>query len=226
MMKFWFLILAVVTSSHASNLKFEEPVHEAHIGLEATEIVHEFKFTNSGSKSLKIRDADAGCSCLAVEFLNSKSTYAPGEPGVLRATFQVGSFQGTVEKVIQIWLDGDPDEKPSSQVTLRLHIPTAISLEPKTLKWTVNDPPETQTMRVVMNHEKPIHITSVTTSNLDFTTEIVPVKKGESYDIRVTPSSTASAGLAVIRIETDLDIEKHRVQQGFAAIQNTSTAKP
>jgi len=215
------LLFALTAIAPATDLQFEKELNEVDVALDAKLVISEFKFTNAGSKPLKIRHADAGCSCLAVEFANSKATYAPGESGVLRATFEIGRYQGTVDKEIQIWLAGDPDEKPSSKVTLKIHIPVVVSLEPKTLKWEVNSPLETKTMLVEMNYPKPIHIKTVETSNSDFSVKLKVIEKGKTYAVEVTPRETVGQKLSIVRIETDLELEKYRLLQGFAVVRKT-----
>jgi len=217
------IFLFLIANLQATVLKFENSLQEAHVAIDDTEVVREFKFTNTGSKEISIRNADAGCSCIGVEFLNSKSTYTAGETGVMRVTFKIENFQGIVDKTVLIWLADDPDEKPSSQATLRIHIPIAISLEPKTLNWEQNASSDPKSIRVKIDHGKPVHVISASSSSENFSTEIVTLEKGKSYDIRVTPKSTATLGICVIRIETDIDIEKFKTQQGFARIVSPNT---
>ena len=211
--------LALAACLQAADLKFEKPLQEVHVGMDDKTITQEFKFSNAGSESLKIRHADAGCSCVAVEFAGSKASYAPGESGILRATFEIGNFQGTVDKEILIWLADDPDEKPSTKVNLRIHIPNVVALEPKTLKWELGAPTETKTMLVKMAYEKPIHVKAVETSNTDFSAEIKGMEEGKTYAIEVTPRDTSSQKLSIVRIETDLETPKYRLQQGFAIVR-------
>jgi len=211
-------LLLLATTPIRAELKFDSPVIDANAATDDKIVMREFKFTNSGAKPIKITQAEAGCSCVAVEVADGKFTYAPGETGTLRAIFEVGSFLGTVEKPILVWLEGDRDDSPSAKAVLRVHIPVIIALEPKTLKWEVGGSAETRTIDVKMDHEKPIRITSVTTSTDAFSTKVVTVKEGEHYKVEVTPSDIATAGLCIVRIETDAESEKHRVQQGFAVI--------
>jgi hypothetical protein len=219
-MKYFFATwLILVVASHAAGLKFEKELVEVHVDLSAKSITKDFKFTNTSSERVKIRDADAGCSCVSVEVSEGKLSYAPGESGILRATFEIGSFQGAVDKTIHVWLEGDPDETPSSKATFRIHIPVIITLDPKTLKWEVGAKAETKTIAVIMNYEKPIHVISVSTSNANFSTELVTIEEGKKYEIKVTPTSTESPGLSIIRIETDVDVERQKVQQGFAVVR-------
>lgn len=211
-------LLLLAAQPLLAKLKFDTPVIDANAALDAITLVREYTFTNAGTKPVKITQADAGCTCLAVEVAAGKFTYAPGETGTIRATFQIGSFQGTVEKPIYIWLEGDREEAPSANVMLRVHIPVIISLEPKTLKWEVDGSAETKIIDVKMDHVKPIRITSVSTSNETFSSKIVTVEEGKHYKIEVTPKGTGTAGLCIVRIETDTEVEKQRVQQGFAVI--------
>ncbi len=138
----------------------------------------------------------------------------------MRVKFKLDNAQGTVDKPILIYLASDPEDEPSTEVTFRIHIPIAVSLDTKTLSWNINSKPETKTLRVTNNYDKPVHITSVSTTNENITTEIVTIEDGESYEIRVTPKNTATGGLCVILIENDIEIERFRSQQAFARIMS------
>ena len=219
------LFLLAILPIHAE-LKFETPVIDAEATLDATTLVREYPFTNTGTKPIKITQADAGCSCLAVEVGGGKLTYAPGESGTIRTTFEIGNFQGTVEKPILIWLEGDRDEAPSVKLILRVHIPVIIALEPKTLKWELGGPAEMKSIDVKMEYEKPIKISSVTTSNENFTAKMVTIEEGKHYKVEVTPQSTAAGGIAIVRIETDTEVEKQRIQQSFAVIAAPVNPQP
>lgn len=203
----------------AAALEFETPAIKVEADLTDKSVTRDFKFTNNGDKAVKITQADAGCTCLAVQVRGGKFTYAPGESGILRAVFELGSFQGTVDKQINVWLEGDSEEKPSTTLIMSVHIPVIINLEPKTVKWAVGDPAEAKVIDVKMDYAKPIRITSVATSNESFSTKLITIEKGEHYQVEITPTKgTDSAGISVIRIETDVDVVKQRVQQGFAVI--------
>ena len=212
------LWLAGIATLGAAGLDFENETRDVNAGLDEKVVKSEFKFTNSGKEPVTIKAADAGCSCLAVEVAEKKMTYAPGESGVLRATFEVGAFQGVVDKPIHIWLDGDPEEKPSQTVHLKVHVPTIISVEPKSVKWDIGTG-GVKSIDVKMDYEKPITIRKVTTSNPDFSSKLVTVEEGKHYRIEVTPVETRRPGLTIIRIETDADVEKQRIQQAFGVMR-------
>ncbi len=213
-----FLLLLNILPAAAA-LEFETPSIKVEAGLNDKFITRDFKFTNSGDKAITIREADGGCSCLKAQLAGGKFTYAPGESGVLRAIFELGSFQGTVDKQLFVWLDGDTEEKPSNTLNMSFHIPVIISLEPKTLKWEVGGAAEPKMIEVTMDYANPIRITSVSVGNGLFSAKLATIEEGKRYTIEVTPANgTATGGLSVVRIETDVDVEKQRVQQAFAVI--------
>lgn len=211
---------------HAARLDFAESLKEIHAPADAKSVTAEFPFTNNSGKPVTVAKFDAACSCMAVQISGGKLRYAPGESGVVRATFDMGNFSGTVDKVVALWLDQDRADKPSLSLTVRVHIPVLVSAEPKTLTWSVGEPAAPQTIRITMNHTKPIKVVSVTSSSQAFSHELKTVEEGKTYELVVTPTQADNPGLAVIRIETDCDIDKHRLQQVFAVVRKASpTAK-
>ena len=211
------LCLAFIFPLHA-DLKFEKPLVEIHAPIGAETVTGDFIFKNNGDKTLVIREADAGCSCLVVQVAGGKLSYAPGESGTLRAKFELGSFQGLVDKQINIWLDGDAAAKPSHSVTMRIQIPEIIKISPRTLKWKVGSAPDKQVLEIVMDYNEPIRIESVSSSSEIFDAKLITIEDGKKYEVEVTPKTTATPGLAVLRITTDLKISKHKIQQSFAVI--------
>lgn len=213
-----FLLLSVLPAIGA-RLKFDEPLKEVPAGLEARIVTADFTFTNVSDGPVNIVKYEAGCSCMSAQVADGKMRYAPGETGTLRANFEVGNFQGTVDKGIALWLDGDAADKPSVQITLRINIPVLIQLEPKTLTWNLNGPNEAQTIDVKMDGDKPIHIVDVSSSSDMVTTEVRTVEKGRHYQIVVTPSRLDTPAMSIIRVETDTEVSKFKIQQAFAVIR-------
>lgn len=209
-----------------AGLKFEEEKISTDVGLDEKTISRDFKFVNAGDKVVTIKGADAGCSCISVEIGGGKFTYAPGEKGTIRANFEIGSFQGTVDKSIHVWLDGDPDEKPSSTVMLSINIPIIIALEPKTVKWKLGEGGSPKMIDVKMDYEKPIHIMQVVSSNENFQIKLITLEQGKHYQVEVTPQDSEATGLGILRIETDVDVPKQRIQQAFAVISAPFEKEP
>ncbi len=208
--------LALAAITHAQGLEFAELIKIVSAPADATIVTAEFPFTNKGDKPVTIAKTDPGCSCLKVEISGGKLKYAPGESGVVRTTFEMGNFSGTVDKMVALWIDDDAPDKPSKQLTVRVNIPVLVGIEPKTLKWDVGAKPEPQTIEIRMAEGKPIHVVGVKSSSESFSCEVKTVEQGKKYDLIVTPKDLNGPGMSVIRIETDSEISKHRTQQAFA----------
>lgn len=218
----WLALLAVV---HAAGLDFPEILKEIHAPADAKTVPAEFAFTNRSDQPVTIAKADTTCSCIAVKIKDGKLRYAPGESGLIRAEFDMGNFSGTVDKVVAVWLKGDPEDKPSVALTVRVHIPVLVALEPKTLKWDLAATGEAKTIRVEMNHSRPIRVTGLGSSSDKFTQQLKTIREGKSYEVVVTPLDTKSPCMAVLRIETDCEIAKHRIQQAFAVVRKPTPAE-
>lgn len=65
----------------------------------------EFKFTNAGRRDLIIRHIRPSCGCTAVQ--QGNTVVKPGESSSIKATFNSGSYNGKVNKVIYVYTN-DP----------------------------------------------------------------------------------------------------------------------
>lgn len=213
--------LSFMTFGQAAGLDFPLALKEIHAPPDVKSVIADFDFTNRSNQPVTVSKYEATCSCMSVKIQDGKLIYAPGESGTLRAEFDMNNFTGSVDKVVAVWLDRDPPDKPSLSLTVRVHIPVLVSLTPKTVKWDVDGKGEPQTIHITMNHNRPIRITSVTTSSDAFKQELKTVEDGKIYDLIITPLAIHSPGLGIIRIETDCDIPKHRIQQAFASVRKS-----
>ena len=220
-----FIWLALAVFTQAGGLEFTETLKEINAAADAAIVTTEFSFTNKGDKPASITKSDPGCSCLKVEISGGKLQYAPGESGVVRTTFEMGNFSGTVDKMVALWIDDDPADHPSTRLTVRVHIPVLVGLEPKTVKWELGAKADPQTIRIQMAEGKPIHVTGVTSSSESFACELKTVEEGRKYDLIVTPLTADAPGMSVIRVETDCTISKHRIQQAFAVMRKSSPSQ-
>jgi Protein of unknown function (DUF1573) len=208
----------------AAGLEFDELEKKVTAAAEATTVMTDFSFTNKSNKAITISKSDPGCSCLKVQISDGKLKYEPGESGVVRTTFDMGNFSGDVDKYVALWLDDAPDSSPTMRLTVHVHIPVLVGIEPKTLKWNIGEKVEPKSIRITMAEGKTIHIAGITSSSTAFSQELKTIEDGKKYDLVVTPLDPTAPGMAVIRIETDCSIAKHRVQQAFAVVHRPSPA--
>lgn len=224
-MKTAFGIWLILTAVLQAGLDFPTTLKEIHAPADAQMVTAEFEFTNRTDKEVTLAKVDTTCSCISVKVKGGKLRYAPGEAGLIRAEFDMGNFSGTVDKVVAVWLAGDPADKPSLALTVRVHIPVLVSLEPKTLKFNLGGKGEPQSIRIQMNHTKPIHVTGVNSSSEAFKQELKTIEDGKTYELIVTPVDTKSPGLAIMRVTTDCDVTKHQIQQAFAVTRKPTAAE-
>ncbi|MCX6876704.1 MAG: DUF1573 domain-containing protein [Verrucomicrobia bacterium] len=220
---FW---LALAGFLQAGGLTYEKELLEIHAAADAKSVVADFKFENKTDRPVTIAKVDKTCSCVSVQVADSKLTYAPGESGLIRAVFEMGNFSGVVDKTVAIWHDKDPEDKPSQILTVRVHIPVLVVMDVKTLKWAIGANPDPQKIDITMADTKPIRILSTSCTSESFKIELKTLEEGQHYQLLVTPDDTKQPGLAIIRIETDCENPRHKLQQVFATIRRELPAIP
>lgn len=213
------LLISLLSFASAAGLKFDELLKTLEVDPTETIVTSDFKFTNTTDKPVKIAKYDAACSCMSLKVKGGKLQYAPGETGVIRAVFDMGNFSGQVDKILQVWLDDDPESKPSVTLTVRVNIPVLVQIEPKTILWEIGAPAEPQTVKITMNYEQPIKVLSAELSSAAFTSTLKTIEEGKSYELEIVPASTERPALGIVRIETDCPIERHATQRTFAMVR-------
>jgi Protein of unknown function (DUF1573) len=221
MKKLLIIFLLLCQSLVFGELVFDETSQTLNVPPDAKIITGDFYFENKGSTEVVIKTYESTCTCMTVQISNQgKLRYAPGEKGVVRGVFNMENFSGEVDKTILISMEGDPANQPNHKLTLHVHIPVLVKIEPKTLIWNPEEERNTKIIRVKMAHTEPISIQKVSCTNGSFTTQFTTIEVGKLYEISVTPveKEKSSTGLGVIHIETDCKIEKQRTQIAFATM--------
>lgn len=217
--------LSLAALTHAGGLTFKEALKDIKAPADVSEVTADFEFTNETDKPVTIAKADPTCSCLKVQVSGGKLKYAPGESGKIRLTFEMGNFSGTVDKLAALWLNNDPADKPSQSLTVRVHIPVLIGVEPKTLNWEVGAKPEPKTIQIQMAEGQNIKVLDVKNGSPAFSHELKTVEEGKKYELVVTPLSVDAAAMGIFRIETDCKLQKHKTQQAFAVVRKPTAAQ-
>jgi hypothetical protein len=186
---------------------------------DATKVTVPYHFENKTSRTLTIAKYDSACSCLSAKVKGSKLVYKPGEKGEIRVQFAIGSFSGTVEKTVLLWTTEDPDDKPSTVMTVELTIPVLFEVDPMTLLWEQGEKATAKSIKLKVNHKNPIRIVSHSGSNKDFPYEMKTIREGWEYELVVTPTSTKTPGFGMIKITTDSPIPRYKRQQAFVCIK-------
>ena len=223
-MKTFITLLSLLPLFAQSQLTFDSLQKELHASPDANTIFCDFAFENRSGKDVEITRYEPTCSCMSVQINNNgKLKYAPGEKGIIRANFDMQSYSGKVDKLVNVWLKGDPEDKPSLNLVVIVNIPVLVEISPKTLEWSSSESMLPKTIKIKMNHSEPIKVTSAAVSNPIFTVELKTINEGKEYDLVVTPvgKSDNKVGIGTISIETDCKIAKQRRQMAFAIVRNT-----
>jgi len=196
-----------------AEMVFEKTLVEIDVDPGANEVTGEFPFEIKGSEET-IASYDALCTCLAarVEPLlsdrSAKLQWKPGETGVIKARFDTSKFLGTVDKAIELKLEG---RKEPIILTVRVHIPELVKLEPATLKWDKGGEAEEKVIKITIDHTSPIKIISHSANNeKTYPYTFKTIKEGKEYEIRVKPIDTSESGMGVISLRTDCEIGKFK----------------
>jgi len=218
----WFALAALI---HAATLDFKEMSKEINAPADVLTVTADFEFTNNSDKPITITKSDPGCSCVSVQVSEGKLRYGPGESGTLRAKFDMTNFSGTVDKMILLFLNDDPADKPSQILKLKVNIPVLVGVEPKTVKWDLGAKAEPKTIQIKIIEGQTIHVTAIKSSSDAFTCVLKTVADGRHYELVVTPRDMNAPGIGVFRIETDCKVQKHKVQQAFGVVRKPSAAE-
>lgn len=103
----------------------------------------------------------------------------------------------------------------TDRLTVELHVPAVIEIDPKITTWTVGAPAETKTIKITMDHDKPIAIRDVRSSRENVVVVTKELEAGKRYELHLTPKSTESVQLGMLTIETDCDIKRHQKKLAF-----------
>jgi hypothetical protein len=106
----------------------------------APSVEADFRFENRGSSPVTIKDVTTSCGCTSAT--PDKTTYAPGESGVLHVVFNTAGRSGRQSKSIHVTTD-EPKVRP---ITLQLEIGLSPSyvVAPRLLRWKHDEAEKTK----------------------------------------------------------------------------------
>ena len=85
--------------------------------------------------------------------------------------------------------------------------------------WTKGAAPEVKTVVFRVVREAPVHVLSAESKRPEVTCEVVEKEKGRLYHLELTPASTGSSLLGIVRIETDCEIETYARPLAYFSVQ-------
>jgi hypothetical protein len=215
--KYSLLLLSLIglSVSAFAELRFEQPEQTFNAKPDQKSIVAHYKFTNTGSESVKIDGVKTSCGCTTAAL--AKTAYEPGESGDIVATFNFGGRLGAQEKAILVTLVGATD-KPIA-LRLKVNIEDPITIQPQFVLWRVGESPVTKTIHITVADDQSGKIMSVISDNPTIKLDLKELKPGKEYEARLTPSDASQAASATILIKTDFPVENPQSRYAYARIK-------
>jgi hypothetical protein len=179
------------------------------------EVLAKYKFTNTGTKPIKIQNVRTSCGCTTAAL--SKTDYAPGESGEIDAKFTFSGRTGKQEKAIVVTTSTNP-EQPTI-LKLHVNIEETVKIEPEVVLWRVGEQPDPKAIHIAIAPDASVKIVSVTSDNPALKVKLTEVKPGREYEVQITPESMAQPTAATLMIQTDYPPDNPETKYAYARIK-------
>ncbi len=173
-------------------------------------IVHaDFVFTNTGGRTLEIKEVRPDGGATIVEHWARR--IAAGESGVISLKLDTADCDGPVARVVRVSCN-DPGQ-PLIKLQIKGDVWKAVAVAPDFVVFEIAPDAgsnQVRTVKIVSHLEQPLELSSPQVSTPCFRAEIVNVRPGREFDLRITPVMPLPAGNV----------------QGFITIKTSSTNLP
>ena len=219
---FLLVIFALALSLHAE-LEWEDPIQEFYPGPEATYQTAYFTFRNMGLEPVSITSVQSSCGCTTTDL--EKRTYAAGESGTIEARFDFGKRTGL--QVKEIYVTTDAPNMLKEILELKVHIPTLLTVSPRSLYWRHEENREPKSIRVSIENDQPVHIERVESTNPDFRVILKAVNPGNEYLLTVLPPhDDGNSARTTLDIVTDFFVkDKPKIYKANATVAANSSRR-
>lgn len=154
-----------------------------------------FAFRNTGDKPVTIRSVQTNCDCLAAA--TDKTTYQPGEAGLITARFTVGDRYGLYHRAVTVVTDDGPPQKLS--VAIEVAEPALVT--PRQLEWSLGAASSEQTVDVRVADGVRIDFTETFATNDAFAVRFETVEPARLYRMHIAPKRTDVVANAALRLK-------------------------
>lgn len=212
------LTLLVFSEAYAG-LTFNSDRADITVAADAKEVTIPFAFENKTKHPITISRMDSACSCLYAKLKDKKMTYQPGEKGELELRFELGSFSGKVDKSLLLWTTEDKPDTPSTVLTAYITIPQLLLIEPVTTFWQIGEENSTKTVKLTVKDKTAINIEQISTTSPNFDYDLIVIRQGWQYEMKITPKDTSKAGFGIFRIKTDSPISRYQTMAVYGVVK-------
>ncbi len=175
-----------------------------------------YPYVNTTKGDVEIVEFKSGCSaCLSA---GPKRKLKPGEEGVVEAVFKVGSFTGSIKKILKVIMRDDQGQLYEEVLELTVIVPVLVEISPNRLQWKMGGALETKTVDVKIPWKNPIKITDVSCTRSNFEISVETVEEGKHYRLHVTPTSLDLSQMGLVKVSTDCEFKKFRDHMFFLSV--------
>ena len=204
-----------ITGNVYAELRWDKPIQEFHRTPGDKFVEAKFAFKNTGDTPVTIEKVRTSCGCTTADL--PKKTYAPGETGELAVKFNFGGRLGAQRKTIRVFSTDQPDQ--AAVLDLRVFITEPVSISPSLVLWRRGETPAPKTVQIAATPDRPVNVTSVSSTNPRVAASVQTVKAGEQYVVSVKPVDSYAKESAEIRIVTDFPPDAPRTYTIHARIK-------
>jgi len=214
-MKLLPFIFCLCASSAFAQLTWDKTEQTFNATPEDGAVVAKYKFTNTGSKPIKIQSVLTSCGCTTAAL--AKNEYAPGESGEIAANFVFGGHTGSQYKRIMVSTSAAPGQPTT--LKLNVYIQERVSVAPQVVLWRVGEQPSPKAIQIAIGGDTAVKILSVTSDNPAIKVKLTEVMRGKEYEAQVTPDSAAQRASATLIIRTDYPPDNPQTKYAYARIK-------
>lgn len=207
--------LLVFQTPLSAQLQWEATTIRQELALGQETAEAQFEFENIGNYPIVIRETSSSCGCTTAKL--ERTTYYPGDKGVIIAQFDVGDRTGTRRNTVRVLTD-DPT-KPSTTLTFSVEIPVLIDISPRLVHWRVGEEEAEKLVKIQVNPDAPFEISGIEADRDGFEIELANSEKAGEYEVRVTPQSTKTPERVIISLQTEPNMENRRNLSFYAYVR-------
>ncbi len=190
------------TTEQSPRIVFQDALHDFGTVEQGDQVNRLFKFTNQGTRDLRIESVKTSCGCTAAVI--SSEVIPPGQEGTISATFDTSRFFG--ERVKTISVHSNDPLQPVTTLTLPGAIAVEVAVEPAQLYLgrVRRGANATHTVELLHDANKPIAITAATVASplVSLRSEDIEKNGKKGKKLFVTLRKDAPLG----RVSTDITV--------------------
>lgn len=203
-----------VTEQRAGDLVFSPARQTVRADPGQASLEVRFQVENTGAAPARIARLESSCECLEVSI--DANPVPAGGSATITGVFDVGKLRGSSERMIAVTPEGR--SRPVF-LNAKIEIEPIYEIDPPMTTWTKGGEPVAKTVVFRVVREKPVHVLAVESKRPEVACELVEVEKGRLYRLELTPSSTESSLLGIVRLDTDCELEDYARPLVYFSIQ-------